>query len=1109
MNRVVLPLNGGVDKDKSKLYIDSEKGEVFSRKNCRVVSPEGSRYGTNVSLKGMEEIDPSYNSGDNKVIGYVEDKERDQGIFFVYNASGNHGIYKISGSTVTDLGAVSSALDFDEDEIIDADILGDYCVFVSDYNPPRKIDITSSLAGLDAFDIQLAVRPPYEKPTTELGSDSSRVVNKLVGKTFQFSYMYVYDDYTYSVVSPYSDLVVSSSVFSAEDNTYTDNAVGNFVNVTYDLGHSNVRAVRLLAREGNIGDWFIVEEYETGGSGGTRTYPFYNDVAREALTETEALNLYSDVPRLARSVQAVQNRIGLANVLKGYDKTSPVVEYSVEYETVSVTGNTSDLTSSIVESQSGTSLLIEFPVPVDGSISEGDVFSISLHGFYQGGVSSTNLQTDLTFEYSFSYTVTADDISAGAQSAVQNQLRTDILNKMNEIVTNYTIYNGVSYPNAIINVVSYLSGGSTIMDFVNAYGSFAYNSVSYLTKTYSQESLPTGVNTYKSGSYYNVGVLFYDDFNRTSGVLDPKRIYIPHAGERDYANAFDRAKINFAIPNASQGVPSWAKYYRFAVTESVNFAGVYPFYTANDTATNIRDIYLDGQAVLAINMPTNLQYEFAKGDYLLIEVDSGSAITSTIVKNIIGTRTLIEDGGTEYAGFWLIVPQGTESVSDYSEQLCYIYRLKDEVSEQVFFEDSNTYTVSGGAMQTVSGEVKGADAWWVQRKFEWDNGSSSEKVEDFYINVDDAIRAYSKGRVVVEVDSLGEIRLQDFVWSFNYLDNTKINGISTFNSQNREQLDEKDGQIQRIKLVGFVLKAIQDNKETSIYIGKDEVSNADGSLSLVKSNDFVGTVRASTDDYGSRFPRSIVRYNRNLYYFDSDHGKVIRSSPNGQFVISDYGMRSEFLRLKRDIESATSSDVFAYYDARNDEYVITFVIDSTVQTLVFKEGADQWVMDDFELMDTNGDSADFYGNIGEQVYSFGFEKVWRHERTTSYNAFYGEIKPFFVSGVLNTIPTEDKVLLALKMDSNGGLDTTITSPVTNTRIVGQKSILYSTTYREREGSYTSSVFKNILQAGGSENLDLLHIGDDMVGKYLEIELSNTTSTEVQLRTLGCTYNLKI
>ena len=1118
--KVTLPMNGGINKDINPLYVDSAQGEVISRKNCRVYSLDGSRVGINTSFKGMQSVTPAYPvSGTNKVIGYVEDKERDRGIYFLQNSLGNDSIYTISGTTITNLNADSSVLSFKSDEVIDADILGDYCVFTSscpdedDSNPPRKIQIwdsvnntQSTLASKDAYDVQLAVRPPFDKPATQVASDPDLVVNKLVGKTFQFAYMYIYNDYTYSVVSPYSDLVVSSSVFAADDSTYDNNAIGNYVQVTYDLGTSEVNTVKLLAREGNTGSWFVVEDFEKTTDTGTRTYDFYNNVARQALVETEALALYSDVPRLARTVKTVQNRVGLANVLKGYDKTSPSVNYTVAYEDVNVSGTSTDLSSTLASAVSDDNYYIDWTIPVHASIDVNDVFAINIFGVFEETLGGEDI-VYFEWRYSFSYTVTQADIDTlDAQNAVANAFAADIVSKEDSIIT--IVYEGDPFEWGIDG--SNEGSGVVRLWFMGVHDD-ARTEASDFGGTFTQESFPEGVSTFKSGSYYNVGVLFYDDYSRTSGVLSPTRVYIPHAGERAYADAFDRARIAFSIPDGTIGVPSWAKYYRFAVTESVNFSAVFPFVAGNDTDTNIYDdLFIDGKEVIAINLPTNLQYEFAKGDYLHIEVDSGSAITNTIVKNLIGTRTLIDVAGTDVAGFWLIVPKGDETAATYDGELASIYRLKDEVQDLVYFEDSNTYTISSETMQTLTGYVGGEDAWYVQRKFEWKGTPVNEVtpvVEDFYINVDDAIRAYSKGRVVVEFDTLGEIRLQDFVWSFNYLDNTKINGISTFNSLNRKQLDEKDGQIQRLELVGDVIKVVQDNKETSMYVGKAQVSDAAGNLQLVLSNDFIGAINPSENDYGSKHARSIVQYNRNLYYWDGDHGEVVRSAPNGQFPISEYGMKSEFLRIKQAIDAATSSDVFSYYDVRNDEYVITFDIDGVVETWSFKEGADAWNTE-LELVNSSGVSADFYGNIGEQVYSFGFDKVWKHEATSSYNAFYGDLKQLSIKGVLNVAPEEDKVLLALKTDSNRGVDTNITSPITNTRTVGQKSVLYAETYRSREGSFVSAVFKNILQVGGAENINLIHSGDDLVGKFIEIEFVDDQATEFQLRTTVATYNLK-
>ena len=1118
--KVVLPLNGGINKDKSPLYIDAEKGEVIHRKNCRVTSTYGSREGINTSIKGMTLLTAGAPSAHLfKQIGFVEDKEREQAFYFTYSVAGNHSIHRVKGTDITSLNADYAVLNFQPNEIIDADIIGDFLIFTSDYNPPRKIRIAEDGADLDLFDkdkydIQLAVRPPSSAPTIAIGSDTTKKVNKLDGKTFQFATMYIYDDYTYSVLSPYSELVVSWTLFSSYDNTTLDSAIiGNYVNVTYDLGTDSVSSVRLLAREGNSGSWFVVDTYDKSGNVEYEltTFTFDNNVARVGLTESQALNIYSDVPRLARNVKVVQNRVGLANVLKGYDKVDVGFSLSVEYEDVSAVGGATALNSGsgIVDvSDLYSAFYIGFDLPVSYAV--GDVISVAINNVRYIQYSGSDIY-DIKISYHASYPVQAGDTDASIIAWFMNDIDT---NGNNEIVDygDSTVRVGFDYTVSGVSAeIPYDIGIGLFNVWAQAGGQTAIlTDGSYHVSTnvgvFTVDVVPTGVRTFKSGSYYNVGIVFYDEFSRTSGVLGSQQVYIPHNGERNYANAFDRAKIAYSLDLTI--APSWAKYWRFAITESVNFAGVYPFVVGNETGGNAYEIFLDGKNVMAVSMPTNFQYEFAKGDYLLLEDDNGVDTVTTISKSIIGTRTTIDVLGVETAGFWLIVPKGTQAVSDYAGKLCSIYREKSEVAELVYFEDSETYDITGGIMQTPTGYVGGEDAWFIQRRFEYNNGTGTttvdKLVEDFYINIDSAIRSYSKGRVLGELDdTLGEIRLQDFVWSFNYLDNTKINGISTFNSLNRVQLDEKDGEINGLKLSGFVLKVIQDNKETSLYIGKSEVSGADGNLQLVKSNNFVGTVRPMESDYGSRYQQSIVQNDRDLYYWDGDRACVVRSSANGQIPISDYGMKSEFLRIAESVPTK----VIAGFDRKNNEYFITFTISGVAETWSFKEGANVWNIE-LDYTNASGVPPDIYGNIGTQVYCAYNNFVFTHETNSIHNLFLGDYKPLSITGVVNVSPREEKRLDAIEIDSNRAYDTIITSPITNTNAVGQKSILNKETYRNRDGSFTSAVFKNILQVGGAENLSLLHSGTDMVGKYLEITFTDDTNTEAQIRlvTVGVGIN---
>lgn len=240
-----------------------------------------------------------------------------------------------------------------------------------------------------------------------------------------------------------------------------------------------------------------------------------------------------------------------------------------------------------------------------------------------------------------------------------------------------------------------------------------------------------------------------------------------------------------------------------------------------------------------------------------------------------------------------------------------------------------------------------------------------------------------------------------------------------------------------------------------------------------------------------------------MFYWDGDQGIVVQSSPNGQHEVSKYGMKSEFLRLK-DLDA---SRVLAYYDKKNGEYVITFNKTGAVESWAYRDEANAWVMQ-IDLTDGSGRAAEEYGRIGTQCYAFLNEKVYSMETNVVHSVFFGDLKTLSVRGVLNTNPREQKVLKAIEMSSTQGLDTVIETPVTNTNIVGQKSIPYAETYRERTGRYTSAVFKNILGAGGVEDISILHSGNDIAGEYIEIEFSNMNTSEIQLRlvTLGISIN---
>ncbi len=139
---------------------------------------------------------------------------------------------------------------------------------------------------------------------------------------------------------------------------------------------------------------------------------------------------------------------------------------------------------------------------------------------------------------------------------------------------------------------------------------------------------------------------------------------------------------------------------------------------------------------------------------------------------------------------------------------------------------------------------------------------------------------------------------------------------------------------------------------------------------------------------------------------------------------------------------------------------------------------------------------------------YGFlNYAWKFESNSLHNVFFGAYKPLSVTFVVNSTPDIQKCLKSLQMDSNRAMDVKITSPVTNTNEVGQETLLYPATFRDRLGKFTSAIFKNIRLASGANDINQIHKGDDMTGQYLTFELTDSSSSEMQLRVVTVNFSI--
>jgi hypothetical protein len=127
---------------------------------------------------------------------------------------------------------------------------------------------------------------------------------------------------------------------------------------------------------------------------------------------------------------------------------------------------------------------------------------------------------------------------------------------------------------------------------------------------------------------------------------------------------------------------------------------------------------------------------------------------------------------------------------------------------------------------------------------------------DFYDSSD-----WDRGKIGLETN-FGERYLNIIRHSNPYLQNTQINGLSTFEAENYKELNDVFGNIVAIYELGDTLKCYQERKASSILIGRTQYTDAEGNETVAISTSVLGGIRYATSNYSTIYPESIARNNR-------------------------------------------------------------------------------------------------------------------------------------------------------------------------------------------------------------------------------------------------------
>jgi hypothetical protein len=313
--------------------------------NVRSVTSDSNNAGVIQSIESNTKVANELPAGTNKCIGTIEHIENNDLYYFNWNSAGNHGIYRYNSITrkITKI-LVNSLLKFSKQALITGGFalkFGDdnaLLYWTDNLNQPRKINVNKAIYHtqgnynegypnpLTEEYILLVKYPPTDAPSWEYFEDSTIPYNNLDRKLFQFAALYVYDDGEQSAMSPISVITTSpkqlenSAVNELGYNTY------NLIKVTVPKGSAICSKIKILAREGNDGEWKFIQEVSNPKSASSVTIDFYNDGNYSVFDPVITNKLFDNVPLRSGAMELMANRTMLADYVEGYDRVSDIID---------------------------------------------------------------------------------------------------------------------------------------------------------------------------------------------------------------------------------------------------------------------------------------------------------------------------------------------------------------------------------------------------------------------------------------------------------------------------------------------------------------------------------------------------------------------------------------------------------------------------------------------------------------------------------------------------------------------------------------------------------------------------------------------------------------
>lgn len=941
---------GGLDSDTEDRVV--LQGDYRYALNIRNSQTQKTAVGAIENVLGNTLIEYELPLGTNRCIGTYSDELNRIVYYFVYNSRKNHSILEYDApNNIINKVLQDEVLNFKFNKLIlHVDKIDDLLYWTDGYNQPRKINISRAKNNqyptpfIEKY-INNIQAPPLCPPTAEYGSDTNIKYNNIRGKLFQFKYKYVYADNEESAWSPISQLALpeKEEYYNYITNSYTI-TINNIINISLLTGDATIKKIKVAMREGNLTDFLLVEELDKVEdnipNNSTYVYKWTNDKILSPILVADSNRLFDSVPLKAEGQAMVDGkRLTYWNVTDGYDLIKPNVSHTVWVEQAAEKGtpvfnfNGGDKSGSYFNN--GTKNTIpqtNIVLNVGNTVTIGDTYKATIHIAYNDYATYFGLPSSVSNTRILSDTFTYTAVQGDTPSTIISKLQAFIFSSptlMNNAIpvpippNGYSIING-SYVNGShymnLSLSFSTSGNQLTISGVTTNYIHIQNNNNFSTDYYifacgikvelSASSVFPVLKTLKRGSKHAFGLVYYDEYNRSTTTITDENMVVPVGFYSDYAwNGRIRAAFNI-----KHKAPKWAKKYQlvYGGNQTIEKYGLSLISSVQNPSSGkwtfkigAKPSTMEGYRVRFIGNKVGTTYYQGYFDFPVTEYDTGT-FTATIY---------------------------VDSFTPYDNDIIEFYIPKLNKDEIIYYEIGQCYDINDGYHQgniqhqtptqdciiaTETGDVYLRSADSLSDKIPFEQYHYSSYYTSNYTD---------KGRPnKVDASFKQAHRQTTAFYSEPYIPNTNINGLNTIYDLSFEEYDLKYGGIKKVYAEDGKVIVFQQKKVGQVLVNESIISDSSGNSNNITKSDQV--LYSKMQYYAGEFgignnPESFAVYGTAKYFCDAHRGAVLRLSNNGITPISEYKMKKYFSDLFKTLTSSKNSfRIFGVWDVRYNEYIL-------------------------------------------------------------------------------------------------------------------------------------------------------------------------------------------